>query len=58
MSLRAYFAGQALVGYLAATRPAELPVVGGDFPPPARLAEWCVDAADALIGELGEEPQP
>ena len=47
MSLRAYYAGQALVGYLAGSRPED-----GDYPRDEKLARWCVATADALIAEL------
>lgn len=56
MSLRAYYAGQALVGYLAATLPLPDQSHGENFPNDNHLADWCVGTADALIALLKETP--
>lgn len=53
MSLRAYFAGQAMQGMLAATAHPKFDVhIAPDF---RGLAEYSTRAADALIAELRKE---
>ena len=49
MTLRDYFAGQALVGWLTA--------LGGLEPPPddEGLAKWAYETADAMIAERKED---
>lgn len=49
MSLRAYFAGQALTGILSH--------VGAGVPTEIHAA-WAVEEADALIRELNKPPTP
>jgi hypothetical protein len=43
MSLRDYFAGQALVGYLANPN--------GDYPPASDIVGYCYDVADWMLKE-------
>lgn len=49
MSLRQWYAGQALMGYLAAH--ADPNCV---FPRPSIVAEWCVKMADEMIVKLAQ----
>jgi hypothetical protein len=56
MSLRAYFAGQAMQGILTAVTNAHLHYKGST-PSDQIVAQWAVEAADALIAELNKTQQ-
>lgn len=56
MSLRSYFAGQAMQGILTAVTNAHLHYKGST-PSDQIVAQWAVEAADALIAELNKTQQ-
>jgi hypothetical protein len=51
MTLRDWFAGQALVGTLASYPP-------GESPSDAKLAEWSYATADAMLAARNQEARP
>lgn len=53
MSLRAYFAGQAMQSILQATISADLHA-SAQTPPDDVIVKWAVSVADALIAELNK----
>jgi hypothetical protein len=54
MTLRDYFAGQALAGHCARIH---VPVIDGDWPSAADMARWAYEQADAMLAERAKGGQ-